>query len=225
MVNRMKYRCPYCGEESFGFIEKAGYWVGIGRYEHSIHLAKCSFCKKRVGWLLGKTNQWGHLLFINVIPLVATFIGGYILSQNSKDSIKAIIFLACIPLWVSIWFSLNYFFCHFDKARKVEREADARIKMSVPLEQRLWPGVREGEIYRIRCPKRGTAETAPHLFVLVADRKKAGGHRELDLRVIKAVDMALPYPDEPIWLITRGKDVIEGTTLSTTLAKEIPERR
>ena len=58
---------------------------------------------------------------------------------------------------------------------------------------------------------------------MVASRKKVGDHREMELRVIKAVDMALPYPNEPIWLITRGKKVIEGIALSATLAKEVPE--
>lgn len=218
----MKYRCPYCAEETFGVIEKAGYWVGIRRCEHSIYLAKCSFCKKRVGWFLGKTNQWGHVLFIDIIPLAATFIGGYCLLRPSENSV---LFLACIPLWVFIWFTLNFILCHFDKIRKAEREADARIRMTVPIKQRLWPGVKKGEIYQFKFPKRGTAKTAPHLFALVVDRKKAGDHREMELRVIKAVDMALPYPDEPIWLITRGKKVIEGTTLNTTLAKEVPEHK
>ena len=218
----MKYRCPYCGEETFSFTEKAGFWIGRDRHEQSIFWAQCSLCRNRVGWFLGKTKQWGHLLFVCIIPVVITLAYFYLLwNHPSKDT--NIIILVSFPLWIPIWFSLNYFFCHFDKRHKSEREADARIKMSVSQEQPLWPAVKKGEIYLFKCPERGTTETAPHLIAMVVSRKKSGNHREMELRVIKAMDMALPYPNEPIWLITRGKKVIEGITLSATLAKEVPE--
>lgn len=212
----MKYRCPYCGEEAFPLMEKLGMRLEFSYVPKSISVTTCPHCNKMVIRPMGKLGYWGHKLIASWIPLLLFF---YFLLRY-----KFSIFLVIgFPLYIILWFSLNYFFCHFDKRRKVEREADARIKMSVSHEQPLWPAVKKGEIYLFKCPERGTAETAPHLIAMVVSRKKSGNHREMELRVIKAVDMALPYPNEPIWLITRGKKVIEGITLSATLAKEVPE--
>lgn len=214
----MKYRCPYCGEEAFLTAEKLGMRLELSYLPKSLSPATCPHCNKNVKRHMGKLGYWGHKLIATWIPLLLLFY--FLLTTN-----VAVGLVVVFPRHIAVWFSLNYFLCHFDKRRKAEREADARIRMAVPLEQRLWPGVKKGEIYHFKFPKRGTAETAPHLFALVVNRKKAGDHREMELRVIKAIDMALPYPDEPIWLITRGKQVIEGTTLSTTLAKEVTERK
>ena len=77
--------------------------------------------------------------------------------------------------------------------------------------------MKKGEIYKARLPKRGNNEADSVIVVMAADRRKGG----LELRVIQAYGLDLPAVDEPLWLITHGQRVVEGTVTAVKPAHDV----
>ena len=211
----MLYRCPYCGNPSFPTWEKLGMRLSYHKYG----LSACPNCNKAPVRVMGKIGVWGHIVIATALPFALLAVAILLIRKLTvPEAPQAIIlYLIATVSFLLLWFSLNYFFCHFDKRTKLEREADARLQVAVPEGTTLWPYVKKGEIYKARLPKRGNNEADSVIIVMVADRRKGG----LELRVIQAYGLPLPAVDEPLWLITHGQRVVEGTVTAVKPAHDV----
>lgn len=205
----MMRRCPYCGNPSFPILEKMGMRLVFPSQHRSVLVSECSSCKNYSIRTMGRLGRVGHLLIATVFPVALLLISVFLIRKLTVpgDSLSILLYLISLVTSMILWVSLNYFFCHFDKRTILEREADARLQVAVPEGTTLWPYVKKGEIYKARLPKRGNNEADSVIIVMVADRRKGA----LTLRVIQAYGLPLPAVDEPLWLITHGDRVVEGT--------------
>lgn len=218
----MKKRCPYCGEPAFSWVSQIGVDTTVETINRrgEFGAATCPSCTRnavrRVG-LCGHYAERGlYLLLFFIVPMMAMtaiFIGANIIDSH------ALMVAAFLAPWLTVAVAC-YFLGHFDKREKSERESDARMTVTVAKDTRL-PSVRIGDVYLARLPKRGTTDEAPHLFVIVTRRRKTATHTELELRITRVYGLDLPAVDEPLWLITHGQRVVEGTVTAVKPARNI----
>lgn len=218
----MKYRCPYCGEKGLPFTSRCGIWVTTRSALDSYSSAGffiCEECHKSPKLFFGKPNALvaGLLSFVFPAAVVIWTFVEWMQSDMSTEEM-AISIIAGIPAFLVFVAVLHFFFAHFDKRRKKERDADARLTLSVSAER--LPRVKKWGIYLLRFPKRGTNAASPVLYGMVCGKSGKKGNRTLEMRVIRADNMDLPDLNEPAWLVTNTNKVIEGTVTSVTPRKE-----
>lgn len=131
-----KYRCPYCGGETFDLLIK----LGINTKFNSA--PRCSFCKKVSfrSFVVG-----GHLLYSLILYLSAILTAfAVFISFKLHFNIGALLF----PLaFIAFYLIFNYYFCYFDRAQK--EGADEKIQLRLKETKNIWPAIRKGEIYII----------------------------------------------------------------------------
>lgn len=212
-----KYRCPYCGEKGLLFVERCGIGV-ISRtpFVDEAGFFRCRECRRTPDLLYGKSGAAIGFLISCVIPVGVGFYLAYLafirkMLEAAVYGVPALLLSVCL---------FNLLFAHFDKSWKVEREADARLTLTV---SGKYPFVKKWGVYLVRFPKRGTNEHSPVLYGMMCGKSGKKGKRTYTLRVICTDNMDLPDLGEPAWLITDSNKVVEGTVTAVTPRKPLPE--
>ena len=201
----MDYRCPYCGEPAFSLRIKLGIVSKFGT------APRCPHCKGVCERHASMGENWGYYLIQSVL--------GLILALCFMLAFKFQIF-GLIPigvfLFIAIYLLSNYLCNHFDKINNKERNADPIFCFSSSIAQRLWPTVREGEIYIIQFPKAGIRESSsPKVIGLIEKLEKTKAGRVFIIRVVKFEDMDEVKTGEKVRLVTNGMLVVPGVVLET----------
>ncbi len=212
-----KYRCPYCGEKGMWFLERCGMWVSQRSYTQKYYgRFHCDECRRAPELYYGRCGLWATLLMDLFLPAALICVGAYRVIGVSKGIL--VLFAVGFPLYLAANGILHLLFTHFDKKRKAERQADARLTFTVAGKH---PFVKKWGIYLMRFPERGTNAHSPVLYAMVCGKRSKKGERTYTLRVIRADNMDLPDLGEPAWLITNAQKVVEGTITATTPKKEL----
>lgn len=131
-----KYRCPYCGRETFDLLIKLGLNTKFSS------APRCSYCEKVSfrNFVVG-----GHFLYFAILGLSAFLTAcGILASVKWNFNIGTLLF----PIaFIAFYLIYNYYFCHFDRVQK-EGE-DEKIQLQLKETKNSWPDIRKGEIYEI----------------------------------------------------------------------------
>lgn len=199
----MDYRCPYCGEPAFSLRIKLGIVSKFGT------APRCPHCKRVCERHASTGGSWGYYLIQSVLALLSVFC----LVLAFKFQILELIPIG-IVLFVIIYLLFNYLCNHFDKISSKERKSDPVFYFSSSIGQRIWPTVREGEIYIIQFPKEGMSENnSPKVIGLIDKLEKNNDKLLFTIRVIKFQDMDEVKAGEKVRLVTEGMLVVEGFVL------------
>lgn len=131
-----KYRCPYCGRETFHLLIKLG-------LNTKFDVApRCSLCKKVS---VRKFVIGGHFIYSLILGLSALLTAyGIFASVKWNFNIGTLLF----PIaFIAFYLVYNYYFCHFDRVQK-EGE-DEKIQIQLKETKNSWPDIRKGEIYSV----------------------------------------------------------------------------
>ena len=204
-------RCPYCAEKTITLYEQLGGIIGGGVWEiNALTDIRCPNCRRCCHKMLGMSGNWGYFLLVLAFPWA-------LLSLMSQYYSLWWIGGAIVGLLLT-YMAFHYHFVYYDKRTAQERDADARLTLSVT-SKGAW--VKKWEIYLLRFPKRGTNAYSPIIYAMVCGKSGKKGERVLTLRVIRADNMDLPDVGEPALLVTRANKVVEGTITSTAPKKEV----
>ena len=210
----MKYRCPYCGQKGFSFIEKIDFlprW--LPEYFQGV---RCAHCRERSVYYSRFGGRIGHVV-IQAAIFVA--LAGFYAWAACLPKEKLNGYYLWIPLLVTtvLLYGFKWLFCYLDKPRYEDRINASTFRFKADTSVRLWPYVRVGEVYLLRFPKRGTHEDAPHLIAMVQKVERHGGVFEITMRVVKEFLMKGPFPEERLVLTTNGTFAVEGVVTQTYL--------
>ncbi len=131
-----KYRCPYCGRETFNLLTK------LGLNTEFSSAPRCTFCKKvsSRSFVVG-----GHFLYLAMLGLSAFLtVCGIFVSVKWDFNIGTFLFPFA---FIAFYLIFNYYFCYFDRLRK--QGVDEKIQLHLKETKNSWPDIRKGEIYKI----------------------------------------------------------------------------
>ena len=163
------FRCPYCGKKAFSLMTKLGINTKLGQAPRCPICKKVSFRKFFIG---------GHLLYYAVLSLATIlFVFGVLVCIKSNFSI-GIILVALV--FLILFISFNYYFCHFDKLSKKDSDEEI-IRVQLKEVNNVWPRIRKGEIYELLPTERNNFLDEDNYTIAMVQNIKKG---EIELRVI-----------------------------------------
>ena len=131
-----KYRCPYCGKETFPLLIKLGLNL---KFDVA---PRCHSCK-RVSvrkFVVGGNATYYLILFLSAILTAC----GTFASVEWDFDFGIILF----PLaFIAFYLLFNYYFCYFDRVK--EEGINEIINLQLMEVKDIWPDIRKGEIYVI----------------------------------------------------------------------------
>lgn len=208
----MKYRCPYCGQNGFSFIDKIDFlprWL-----PEYFQGGRCAHCRERSVYFSRFGGRIGHVVIQVAIALAVA--GFYFWAVRLPEE-KLNGYYFWIPLLVAtvLLYGFKWLFCYFDKPEYAVRINAPTFRVTVDASVRLWPRIRVGEVYLLRFPKRGMHEDAPHIIAMVQKIEKHANERVITMRVVKEFLMKGPFSEERLLLTTNGTFVTEGIVTQT----------
>lgn len=207
-------RCPYCAEKTITLYEQLGGMLNRVWYDRVLTHVFCPYCSRYSRKIMGVLGNAGQVVLLLLIPVLLLLA---VLDMGERYDVPPWIYGALIGLFV-VLIPIHYFFVHFDKDTKAEREADARLIFAVSGKHAF---VKKWNIYLVRFPKRGTNEHSPTLYAMVCGKEGKKSERTYTLRVIRADNMELPDVGEAAWLVTDAQKVVEGTVTAATPKKKL----
>ena len=216
----MKYRCPYCGEKGFSFIEKIDFLPRfLPEYFQGV---RCAQCRERSVYHSRLGGRIGHVVIQAAIMVALT--GFYLWAARLPEEILNGYYVL-VPLLVAtvLLYGFKGLFCYLDKPRYADRISAPTFRFTVDASLRLWPRVRVGEVYLLRFPKRGMHEDSPHVIAMVQRVERRADERVVTVRVVKEFLMKAPLQEEPVRLITNKNVALEGVVSQTYRLAESDE--
>ena len=131
------FRCPYCGEQVFTNMLKMGIHSKFGT------APRCPACHRIVFRETSRGGNNGYYVICMALGLIA--VCG--LMAAFVTSIPLLFVLSLIS-FIALYLFFQYYLCHFDVAKK-EKSNFSVIKIKTNDSIRLWPHIRQGEIYII----------------------------------------------------------------------------
>ena len=128
------FRCPYCGEKVFTKALKMGIHSTFGI---SPRCPKCNNISRR------EPDKNGY----NTASFTVGLSGMLILVFAAFLS-PIFIIIAIIALCI-FYFFYNYYLCHFEIINEKESNEASVLNVVIASGKRLWPNIRQGEIYLI----------------------------------------------------------------------------
>ena len=128
------FRCPYCGEKVFTKELKMGIHSTFGISP------RCPKCKNISRRELDK-NGYNTVSFAFGLASMLILVFASFLSS-------IFIIISIIVLCV-FYFFYNYYLCHFEITNKKEINKTSMLNILVSSSKKLWPNIRQGEIYLI----------------------------------------------------------------------------
>lgn len=154
-----KYRCPYCGRETFHLLIKLGLNTKFST------APRCSFCKKVSfrNFIIG-----GNFLYLVILGLSVILTAcGIFVSVKWDFNIGILLF----PLvFIAFYLIYNYYFCYFDRVQK--DGTDEKIQLQLKERKNSWPDIRKGEIYEISLQKPYNSDSVRDGFIIAIFESK-----------------------------------------------------
>ncbi len=163
------YRCPYCGEKAFSLMTKWGIYTKFDQ------APRCPHCKRFVfrSFLVG-----GHWLYYSVLGLAAFLsVLGCIISNQMNFTGGIMLSLLFLVIFYLVY---HYYFCHFDRTSKNDAN-EPIIYIQLKETKRIWPRIRQGEIYELFPLKGNGSLTENDAMIAMLENIKQG---KLKMRLI-----------------------------------------
>ena len=197
----MWFRCPYCGEPVFSPRIKMGIVSKFGTSP------RCPLCKKVCFRNAAVGGFWGRGLWLYGIALVV--IGVCLWIATTFD--QYVFIPLGIAAFVVAYILYNYYFCYFDVAERAVKQQARYFSVAAQTEEKLWPTIRQGEIYTIQFPTEGVRpDRSPYIIGMIQTMEHKEHGYSFRIRVIRAVDVSDLAVNRSVRLVTEGDFVLEA---------------
>ena len=140
------FRCPYCGEKAFTFIQK----IGFTTFNHRNLSIRCPSCDELCYKECIVFESWHHYFIRQMVRLIC-FVSIALPIVIKLHFLAALLFPACLIMIFAFHYYFVFYACF--SIEKPRNKNEAKIHLEIDSALVKWPFIREGEIYDLISTK------------------------------------------------------------------------